>query len=104
MVLITIIDDTKPAKEPVTGRITVDAERNCYEWVLTPKSRKATPELTKEDREELLRGKPPLKNMEKAARAKVIYAAGGDIEDILAGLKCSLSYAQKLHAAFERAI
>ena len=100
MVLITIIDDTKPAKEPVTGRITVDEARNCYEWVLTPKQQKidVTGALTLQDRRELARDTETIN-----VRAKTIYAAGGRIKDIQAGCGIGKDYAKKLHAAFGRA-
>ena len=103
MVLITIIDDTKPAKEPVTGRITVDEARNCYEWVLTPKQQKidVTGALTLQDRREL--AKDNLNTETINVRAKTIYAAGGRIKDIQSGCGIGKDYAKKLHAAFGRA-
>lgn len=101
----TIINITPPATPAAqTGRVVIDEARNAFEWVLAPAARTASPTLTEQDRKELMAGSTPIRNMEKAAKAKVIYAAGGGAKDMHNALGYSLSYSEKLHAAFERAM
>ena len=77
-------------------------QTGTIEWILSPKHHDAQPELDIHDRREL--AKTNLKDLLYFAKAKRIYAAHGGINDIRAGCGNSLSYAQKVHAALEKAV
>lgn len=77
-------------------------ETNTIEWVLDAKMRPVVSDtLTTDDRQQL--AKTGLNNLVYFSRAKVVYAAGGGAAEIQKACGKSLSYAEKVHAAFERA-
>lgn len=79
-------------------------ETRTFGFVMKGKSRPGVdPELTLQDRRELLGSNPPIGNMELAAKAKRIYAANGKTKDIEKWCDISPDYAAKIYAAFGRA-
>lgn len=75
---------------------------NTFDFVMDRKTRPGVSEsLTLEDRRELV--KTRLNNPDYFAHAKAVYAAGGGAEKIQQVCGKSLSYAEKVHAAFKRA-
>lgn len=83
-----------------------DERTGTIEWIQKPLARKkADPSLTVDDRREL--AKTGLKDERYFIKAKVIFAAGGGIgkmhDECGKEYKKSLSYAEKVHAAFKRA-
>lgn len=75
---------------------------NTFDFVIDRKTRPGVSEsLTIEDRRELV--KTRLNDLDYFAKAKAVYAAGGGAEKIQEVCGKSISYAEKVHAAFERA-
>lgn len=94
--------ETRPQDiKPKITSILANPVTNTFEFVLDPKGRSVPETLTLEDRREL--AKTGLRNQTYFEKAKQVYARGGGIKEIW--LKCgnSVSYAEKVHAAFEKA-
>lgn len=90
------------AAQNTSGVVLVNERTNTFEFIIDKKTRKGISEtLTIDDRRELI--KTGLNNEEYFELAKRVYAAGGDINEIHSKCGKSLSYAEKVHAAFERA-
>lgn len=102
--MITVFDPISPGKESVqtTSAVLVNASTNTFEFVLDRKARPGVvSKLTLQDRRELT--KTRLSDEAYFSTAKEVYAAGGGINEIHGKCGKSLSYAEKVHAAFERA-
>lgn len=99
------IDEQAKEPEQTQTMFVENARTNTFGWVLRPAQRPAvSPALTLEDRRELATNKPPLNNTAVNVKAKMIYAAGGKARRIKIECGISLHYANKLHAAFGRAL
>lgn len=97
-------EQSAPDAEPVSTMFDIDRNRNAVGWTLIPKPRpQIVSELTLQDRRELATNNPPLANEALNARAKRIYASGGNTKQIKVECGVSKDYAAKLHAAFGRA-
>lgn len=86
----------------VSTAYVVNEETGTIGWTDKPSGRPdVSPELTLQDRREL--AKTPLKDQAYFTRAKRIYAAGGGAKEIRTGCGRSVSYSEKVLAAFNRA-
>lgn len=102
--MITVFESTAPIikQETKSSAVLVNPSTNTFEFVIQKKVRACASEsLTLQDRREL--AKTRLNNEAYFVKAKAVYAAGGGINEIRARCGGSLSYAEKVHAAFERA-
>ena len=94
----------EPAQVAPPSVFLENPETRTFGFVMKGKARPGVvPELTLQDRRELLQSDPPIGNMDLAAKAKRVYAAGGKTKDIEKACHLSPDYAAKIHAAFGRA-
>lgn len=100
----TVFDPLTPQRqeEQRNSVVLTNAVTNTFEFVIERKSRPGVSDkLTIEDRRELV--KTRLNDPVYFEQAKAVFAAGGDTAKIREVCGKSLSYAEKVHAAFERA-
>lgn len=98
--IVELEERPKDVKPKLTS-ILANKATNTFEFVLKPKGRNVQESLTLEDRRELAR--TGLRNEAYFVKAKHVYARGGGIKEIWVKCGKSVSYAEKVHAAFEKA-
>lgn len=102
--MITIFNSMQEPEvaQNISSAVLTNEQTNTFEFILDKKPRTEISEtLTIDDRRELT--KTRLKDESYFEKAKRVYAAGGGIDKIHSICGKSLSYAEKVHAAFERA-
>lgn len=95
-------EPVQEAPERVHAWFISDKETGTVEWILDAKQRDLEPTLDIHDNREL--AKTRLKDSIYFAKAKRLYSIGAGIQKIHDECGKSLSYAEKVHAAFERAV
>lgn len=91
--------EQRTADQPITSFVENEQTRT-FSFVLDPKGRNVAPSISLEESREL--AKTGLRDTAYFSKAKIVYAQGGGISDIQKACGRSPSYAQKVHAAFER--
>lgn len=101
--MITVFEPlTRPRDTgPKSSAVLTNPATNTFDFVMERKTRDVSDKITPDDVREL--AKTGLKDESYFIRAKAVYAAGGGTKEIW--IKCgnSVSYAEKVHAAFQRA-